>query len=328
MKVLLPYSVGYKANLHGHSTDSDGDYTPEQIKKYYKEKGYSVYAYTDHLYMRDRSSLCDENFIALNGYENVIGDGRPGAICKCYHLNIYSPSAEKVGMVGVSPWFYEAWNKKKTQEQKALSPVLDFCSEDHSVENANAIIKRANDEGYLVVYNHPIWSLHDERDYVGLKGLCGVEIFNGGSYISGSEPDDQGIIYDRMLSDGERLNVFATDDNHTKNDFFLGYNVLYPEKFDYSGVFKCLKNGMSYASSGAAIRGVYVDGNKVYVGAENARSIRFSTNARIGKLVTSNDKPIFEASFDLNEYVSFFRITVEDFNGKKAWTRAYFKDEL
>ncbi len=328
MKILLPDGIGYKANLHGHSTDSDGVFTPEQIKKFYKENGYSIYAYTDHLYMRDRSSLIDEDFIALNGYENVLCDGRPGAICKCYHFNIYSPSPKKVGMVGVSPWFYEAWNKNKTEEQKALSPVVDYCSEEHSVENANAIIKKAKELGYAVVYNHPLWSLHDERDYVGLKGLDGVEIFNGGNYICGSEPDDQGIIYDRMLNDGQRLNVFANDDNHIKKDFFHGYNVLYPKKFDYESVFECLKNGESYASSGASIRGLAVDGNKVYLGVENALKIRFSTNARVSGLLIADDKPLTEAVFEINEYVDYFRITVEDFNGKKAWTRAYFKDEM
>ena len=328
MKILLPDNIGYKANLHGHSTDSDGVFTPEQIKKFYKDNGYSIYAYTDHLYMRDRSSLCDENFIALNGYENVLCDGRPGEICKCYHFNIYSPRPDKVGMVGVSPWFYEVWNKNKSEKEKALSPVIEFCSEEHSVENANAIIKKADELGYAVIYNHPLWSLHDHRDYIGLSGLAGVEVFNGGSYISGIEPDDQSIIYDQMLADGQRLNVFATDDNHTEKDFFLGFNVMYPEKFDYDSVFECIKNGRSYASTGARIRGLAVDGNKVYLGVENARAIRFSTNARISKLFVAKEKPLTEATFEISEYVDYFRVTVEDFNGKKAWTRAYFKDEI
>ena len=75
MKVLLPDGVGYKANLHTHTTESDGKFTPEQVKEYYRAHGYSIVAYTDHLYMRDRSSLNDENFVALNGYENCLHDG-------------------------------------------------------------------------------------------------------------------------------------------------------------------------------------------------------------------------------------------------------------
>ena len=46
---LLPESGRfYKANLHTHTTISDGSYTPEQIKEHYKAHGYSVVAYTDH----------------------------------------------------------------------------------------------------------------------------------------------------------------------------------------------------------------------------------------------------------------------------------------
>ena len=328
MKILLPDGKGYKANLHGHSTDSDGDFSPEQIKRFYKEKGYSIYAYTDHLYMRDRSCLCDENFVALNGYENVLCDGRAGEICKCYHLNFYSPSPSKVGMVGVSPWFYEVWNKNKTKEQKDASPVIEFCPEEHSVANVNAIIKRANDMGYAVVYNHPTWSLHDCKDYIGLKGLVGMEICNA-SFVYGSEPDDQGVIYDQMLRDGQRISCFANDDNHHLSDFYHAYNVMYPKKLDYESVFECLKNGTSYASTGAVIRGLYLDGNVVTIEVENARAVRFSTNARIGLYVPAKDKAVTKASFELNnEYIKYFRVTVEDFDGKRAWTRAYFVDEL
>jgi len=40
-KYLLPESGNfYKANLHCHSTLSDGNLTPEQLKKAYMDKGY------------------------------------------------------------------------------------------------------------------------------------------------------------------------------------------------------------------------------------------------------------------------------------------------
>ena len=155
-----------------------------------------------------------------------------------------------------------------------------------------------------------------------------MEISNA-SFVYGSEPDDQGIIYDRMLRDGQRINCYANDDNHHQSDFFHAYNVMYPKKLDYESVFECLKNGMSYASTGAAIRGLFIDGNVVTIEVENARAVRFSTNARIGRLVLAKDRPITQAGFELNnEFIKYFRVTVENFDGKKAWTRAYFIDEL
>ena len=40
----------YKANLHCHTTVSDGVMTPQEVKDYYKERGYSVVAITDRSY--------------------------------------------------------------------------------------------------------------------------------------------------------------------------------------------------------------------------------------------------------------------------------------
>lgn len=46
---LLPGGVTYyKANLHCHTTLSDGKLTPEEIKEAYKSRGYQVVAFTDH----------------------------------------------------------------------------------------------------------------------------------------------------------------------------------------------------------------------------------------------------------------------------------------
>lgn len=68
-KYLLPKGMNaYKANLHCHTTISDGDYTPEEIKKHYMDNGYSIVAYTDHEILLPHQDLADANFLPLNGY--------------------------------------------------------------------------------------------------------------------------------------------------------------------------------------------------------------------------------------------------------------------
>lgn len=333
-KVLLPETRGYKANLHSHTTDSDGYFTPEQLKKFYLENGYSILAYTDHLYMRDRTTLNDENFVALNGYENNIFDhtGR-GIGCKCYHLNFYSPKPDKVGMVGITEYFYKYYMRNKTQEEIDRSPVLNgFLPPEHSVEVANEAIRQAKEQGYLVVYNHPVYNQHADSDYLGLQGLTGVEVANYGGYVNGCVEND--VAYERMLRAGQRLFPLAGDDNHNlcaENrafDSFGGFNVMYPEKLDYDGVFKCLETGNFYASEGALIRGVSVCGDKVTIGAENAAYIRFSTNGRSYQAAIAKEKPLTGATFTLPDGITYFRLTVTDERGKKAYTRAYFLNEL
>ena len=69
-KYLLPETGNfYKANLHCHTTYSDGRKTPEQVKERYKELGYSIVAYTDHDILVPHPELNDESFLALNGFE-------------------------------------------------------------------------------------------------------------------------------------------------------------------------------------------------------------------------------------------------------------------
>lgn len=48
MVALFLYAVGMKADLHCHSTYSDGSYTPSQIALLAKEKGFDVAVVTDH----------------------------------------------------------------------------------------------------------------------------------------------------------------------------------------------------------------------------------------------------------------------------------------
>ena len=90
-KYLLPrYRKFYKANMHSHTTFSDGKITSEELKRLYKEKGYSTLAYTDHEIMLLHMELCDEEFLPIIGIEIAIDDGRWSLYTKTYHLNIYS----------------------------------------------------------------------------------------------------------------------------------------------------------------------------------------------------------------------------------------------
>ena len=69
-KYLLPKNGQfYKANLHCHTTVSDGKLSPAEIKDAYKSHGYSIVAYTDHDIMIPHDELNDEGFLALHGYE-------------------------------------------------------------------------------------------------------------------------------------------------------------------------------------------------------------------------------------------------------------------
>ena len=81
---LLPKGVTYyKANLHCHTVHSDGKLTPQEVKKLYQERGYSIIAFTDHRHYANHSELNDEGFLAaireaLTGSKPTILTGLTG----------------------------------------------------------------------------------------------------------------------------------------------------------------------------------------------------------------------------------------------------------
>lgn len=63
--------IWYKGNLHTHTTNSDGAYTPEETIALYKSKGYDFLALTDHWFHGEGRQ--EENFLLLNGTEFDVG---------------------------------------------------------------------------------------------------------------------------------------------------------------------------------------------------------------------------------------------------------------
>ena len=104
MKHQLPNVPHYfKANLHTHTTVSDGKFTPEEVKEIYKSRGYQILAFTDHEKFISHQELNDTDFLALDSYELSITETDPGKKVECYHLNLFAKDPENppYGMVCV-----------------------------------------------------------------------------------------------------------------------------------------------------------------------------------------------------------------------------------
>ena len=196
----------YKANLHCHTTLSDGCFTPVEIKRLYMDKGYSIVAYTDHREVFDHTDLCDKNFLAINSCEMDICDYHTGPFSelKTYHFNLYAT------------------------DPKLKSPPPPEMRHD-DIKGINKYIKDMSDAGFLVCYNHPYWSLHDYSDYSRLEGCFAMEIYNNGAENVGRYGYNPQA-YDEMLRSGKKIHCVSADDNHNHspldgdwNDSFGGF---------------------------------------------------------------------------------------------------------
>ena len=335
-KYLLPNTgIFYKANLHVHTSVSDGEISPEEIKRIYSEKGYSIVAFTDHEVMVPHPELTDENFLALTSTEIIINtryDCDFGYV-KTYHLNIYSPEEGKNAFNSFDKsimWLKHSFNYI-TPEQEAVNYHRIYSS-----ACVNEIIRRANAENCLVSYNHPVWSLQDYSDYIDLSGLWGVEIYNSACTKSGYF--DSAKPFDDLLRRGERIFPLATDDSHKLSDCFGGFVMVNSDELTYDKIFKSLRQGDFYASTGPMIHEMSIENGIVKVECSPASLICLSTDCRYMYFDRAKDDLLTEACFDINGFLrlredgikehQYIRLTIVDDRGNKAYSRAYFMDEL
>ncbi|MBE6533994.1 MAG: PHP domain-containing protein, partial [Ruminococcaceae bacterium] len=327
MKVYLDESKSfYKANMHCHTTNSDGNLTPEKVKEEYMKRGYSVVAYTDHEHIINCSHLTDENFLAITSFEmNVPEKGFPWKsdarqFIRTAHLNFYATTPDNDLTICTSPE-----DDTMGSEELRAGVKYDRLGEMriHSPEAISKIIKYAHEKGFLVCYNHPVWSLEFEADYLNYEDLDFVEIYNTSCEKLGLYAYDN--IYDVMVKHGRQVACIAADDNHNSNrldspksDSFGGWIMINAEKLDYESIIDALKKHNFYASSGPKIYSLTREGNIVTVKTSPARKITKQTEGRNSEGQFANPgELITEARFSVKDNEKTFRITVEDEHGYK-----------
>lgn len=335
----------YKANLHSHSTFSDGKLTPEQMKKAYMEKGYSIIAFTDHNILLSHNYLSDEKFLALNGMEidfyegwnpDFVDQGKTYLTWKGCHVNFIALSPDNV----VQP----CYNRKKNHVIGTGQKYTDLIKFDtskpdfekiYSGEGVSKAMLEAQQNGFYVVYNHPAWSLESIEDIKNYSGFNALEICNYGSCILGID-DYNPKIYDDVLRTGKKVFCIGADDNHNHvpldakdSDSFGAFTMIKADKLDYPSVVKALLNGNFYASQGPEIFDLYYEDGKVYITCSDAERICLTAGTRRAKAVyATGEKPLNSAVFNITDEDVYFRLTVEDKNKLHANTNAYFLEDL
>lgn len=322
----------YKANLHCHSTISDGRKTPEQLKEDYKAHGYSILAITDHEVFIPHGDLSDSDFLMLGGYEIEVS----GLGSKTCHLCFIAESESTDEQVCFSPSYL--WgNAKENSKYAKVNKKESMLYRKYTDRGIKKLIKTGQKHGFFVTYNHPTWSLESYPEYTRCTGANAMEITNYGCAVCGYD-DDNGHAYDDMLRAGGKLYCISTDDNHNvfpdsspDCDSYGGYIMIASPSLKYGDVINALKSGAFYSSTGTnihtgpEIKSIVLDGNEVTVKTSDARSISYIPCSRDCQIKNAaHSQSINEAKFKVKENEKFFRITVCDLYGYKAYSNAYF----
>lgn len=333
-KYLLPENTNsYKANLHTHTDLSDGKFPPEEVKRLYREQGYSIIAYTDHDIFLQHNDLTDDSFLALNGYEMEVnqpkGDATLSSGCnKTCHMCLIALDENMMTPV--------CWHREKYLFGNAINHRNEVKNDEslpnyervYSHEGISEMMQLGRDNGFFVTYNHPMWSMENYTDYTSYNGMHAMEIVNN-ECIHMGYADRNERVYDDMLNVGKRIYCIATDDCHGQRGMFGGATVIKADKLDYSSVSKALVNGHFYATEGPEIKNLYIEDGKLYVETSAVNDIRLNTGTRFAKRVyNTNGTPIIRAVFELpaDKDLYYIRITATDMGGKCAYSNAYFID--
>lgn len=307
---LLPRDYrSYKANLHSHTTCSDGRFTPGQAKEHYKKNGYSIVAFTDHNIFLDHSDLNDGEFLALAGLEvdtDSFVYGKKNEFNQTCHLCAIA------------------------RDPACALPV--FRAESYTGEAIHAKIDEFHQAGYLVNYNHPAWSCEGPDEFLGYGGFDGLEIYNYSCEVSNNNGDSHNEYAMALRMLRRPIRCIAADDNHQsrgcEDDSCGGWVVFKAPELSYPAIIQAYDEMRFYASTGPEILESYIEGGKLVVECSPVRRAHVTTQM-IDPVYCgfSQDNSLTHIEVNLEkvpEAARFLWVQLTDGQGRKAWMNPYY----
>ena len=295
----------WRGNLHTHSTRSDGVLSPEEVCRRYKAEGYDFLALTDHLVglfdfpIVDTRPFRSDDFTTLLGAEIHSGAMENGEI---WHILA-------VGL--------------PTEFERPDTP--DF-QPTNTQETGPQLARRARDAGAFVAVAHPEWGGLSLSDTRSIDAAHAIEVYNHGCQV-GADRAEGFWHLDRLLEEGRRLTLCATDDAHFREpDAFGGWTMVKVEENIPDALLAALKAGHTYATTGPEIHEVTWSEDTVTVRCSAAASVIVQGKASSSAARHGDSMTKVSVSLDRLVNSDWMRLTVVDRAGKRAWTNPVWRD--
>jgi len=286
MQLTNPFEapgLWYKANLHTHTTTSDGDTSIDDRVRQYRDQRYQVLAITDHGATNDVSALSTDDFLVISGME-------------CH------PQAPH----GADLYHFVC-----------LNVPHGFAIPEGS--DANTQIRLVKEAGGEVILAHPYWCGHNLTHLLPLEGHIGIEVYNATCSRIGKAYSS--VHWDDLLAAGEFVPASACDDTHHGRDIFMGWTMVKCESLTVESVLNALRRGSYYATCGPTITDFRMVDGKVTLQCSPATEVHFLCARSSGTSVYADDgDPIVCAEFAPNLSRQYVRAEIVDARGRRAWT--------
>lgn len=295
----------FKGNTHTHTLNSDGDSTPDEVVRWYRDNRYQFLVLTDHNYLTEISALnalhgADDKFLVIRGEEVSSSFEK-----KPLHINGLDPS-------------------RLVQAQTVGTSVADVLQ-----KNVDAI-RMVNGVPHI---NHPNfgWAITAD-DLASLRNNKLFEVYNGHPMVNnlgGNGHPGLEQVWDTILSRGVLLYGLATDDAHhfkrlddlKSSRPGIGWVVVRAAKLEARAILDALERGDFYASSGVELADYTVADQTITIKVKPTTwaGYRIQFIGKGGSVLEEVQGP--EASYRIKGTEGYVRAKVLESDGKAAWTQ-------
>ena len=300
--------VWLKGNIHTHTTNSDGDSSPDHVASWYKKNNYDFLVLSDHNHLTILDDDSKNWPLLIPGEEITIREinGNPAAL----HIN--GLGIKKV----ILPGSYE-----------------------NNIDAINDIVKKINSQNGIASINHPNyqwWVSVDDIKYS--DDAWAFEVFNGhmhanneGSLYSLSTEE----IWDEVLSSGKLIYGVASDDAHhfteefasTRSNPGRGWVYVKSESLSAPDILKAMKKGDFYSSTGVELDILQVSKENIHLKVKERppkekQKYTFRVINDSGFIFHESEGEELEISTEgMKKYC---RVVIRSSEGTNAWIQPFF----
>ena len=284
----------YKGNLHIHTTNSDGPFTPRKTVNYYKKRGYQFLCITDHDKVTEVEGRREEKCLVLKGAE-------------------YGVSLEK--------------------GQAAHLVAITMKDDIIKTENTDKkeVFRQIKKQRAEIILAHPCGSDLALDALFALEDYIGLEVFNAFFYCRAREKAYSTTHWDELLKKGQKIWGFASDDGHgygpqdTPKDMACCWIMVKASSLSADTILTAIKEGNFYSSHGPAILDFRIEGRGCYGKTSPVKKIfLISDKGRKGFDKKNSFFSQFESKLKGNE--KYLRLECVDENDCIAYSNPIFMD--
>lgn len=294
----------YKGNTHTHTLNSDGDSSPDEVVRWYRENRYHFLVLTDHNFLTSVDGLnalygADEKFLVIRGEEvtDAFGD-------KPIHVNGIDPEHLVAPQGGSS---VVETIQRNVDAIRAASGVPHINHPNFRWAITAEELRQVRNNRLFEIYNG-----HPQVNNLGGGGVPGLE-----------------EVWDAILSAGVVVYGIAVDDAHTFKRPWdrdaarpgQGWVMVRAERLTAPAILAAMERGDFYASTGVELSDYLVSdtGISLTVRQDSWAGYRVQFIGREGRLLReTTDNP---ATYRFRGDEGYVRARVLESNGRMAWTQ-------